>query len=81
MKLETNKCAVVHVFWARDIQTDDINVNTNCLRVLSETVIYWYLGMSQTFGMKEADVKQVVCEVLYGSLKNVRTSYLSGVNI
>ncbi|XP_026313592.1 uncharacterized protein LOC113225487 [Hyposmocoma kahamanoa] len=80
MELGIDKCAVVHVEKGRVMHSDGINIGTNHLRVLSETETYRYLGMSQTIGVKEADVKQGVCEVFYGRLKNVLNSYLSGVN-
>lgn len=80
MELGVDKCAIMHVERGHVVRSEGVNVGSNRIKSLSETETYRYLGMSQTIGVCEADVKQAVCEVFYDRLTKVLDCFLSGGN-
>ncbi|XP_052744244.1 uncharacterized protein LOC128199309 [Bicyclus anynana] len=80
MELGLDKCAVLHVERGQVTHTVGINPDLLNIKTLSETESYRYLGMSQSIGVQEADMKQSVCEGFYRRLTKICKSYLSGAN-
>ncbi|XP_052738597.1 uncharacterized protein LOC112058219 [Bicyclus anynana] len=80
MELGLDKCAVLLVERGQVTHTVGINPDLLNIKTLSETESYRYLGMSQSIGVQEADMKQSVCEGFYRRLTKICKSYLSGAN-
>nr|XP_034834220.1 uncharacterized protein LOC117990836 [Maniola hyperantus] len=58
MELGLDKCAVMHVERGQVTHSAEMSLEPSTIRTLSEAESYRYLGMSQSLGVKETDVKQ-----------------------
>ncbi|KAM3959727.1 uncharacterized protein ACR2FA_006251 [Aphomia sociella] len=81
MEFGVDKCAVLHVQRGRVMNSESIQLPENiCLRSLSEVETYKYLGMSESLGISDADMKQSVRQRFFSRLAKVLNSLLSGGN-
>ncbi|KAJ0182259.1 hypothetical protein K1T71_001628 [Dendrolimus kikuchii] len=81
MEFGIEKCAVMHVRRGKVVNSPNLQLSENIsLKSLSETETYKYLGMSESLGIADADVKQTVKDRFFCRLRKVLTSLLSGGN-
>lgn len=79
MELGVDKCAMLHVEKGRIVNAAGVTTESG-IRALSEEETYRYLGMAQSVGIEEKQVKAAVREAFFGRLTKVLNSHLSGTN-
>ncbi|CAB3260828.1 unnamed protein product [Arctia plantaginis] len=81
MEFGVDKCAVMYVKKGVIVESEGIELlDSTKLRSLSATETYKYLGISQSLGIPESNMKQTLQERFFGRLKKVLKSLLSGGN-
>nr|XP_034831559.1 uncharacterized protein LOC117988518 [Maniola hyperantus] len=89
MELGLDKCAVMHVERGQVTHLAEVSLEPSTIRTLSEAESYRYLGMSQSLGVKETDVKHgnvgastIVCHgavVTFWETVTLRKKLLKGI--
>ena len=81
MEFGVDKCAVMHVQRGKVANSTNLQLSeTITLKSLSEAETYKYLGMSQSLGIVDSDIKQAVSERFFCRVTKVLNSLLSGGN-
>lgn len=81
MEFGVDKCAVIHVERGKVVNSSNLQISDEMtFRSLSETESYKYLGMSESLGIVNGDIKRVLKERFYCRLSKVLNSLLSGGN-
>ncbi|RVE44451.1 hypothetical protein evm_010855 [Chilo suppressalis] len=81
MEFGVDKCAVMHVKRGKVVNSTNLQFSeTITLKSLSVTETYKYLGMSQSLGLTDGDVKQALKERFFWRLTKVLNCLLSGAN-
>ncbi|KAJ0170136.1 hypothetical protein K1T71_014064 [Dendrolimus kikuchii] len=81
MEFGVDKCAVMYVQRGRIINSNGLELSEGmCFKTLSEDETYKYLGISQSLGIVDEDMKQLVTVRFFSRLKKVLNCLLSGGN-
>ncbi|XP_045535833.1 uncharacterized protein LOC123721337 [Papilio machaon] len=81
MEFGVEKCAVMYVQRGRVASSDGLQLTESMsFRSLSEGETYKYLGISQSLGIVDEDVKHLIKARFIGRLRKVLNSLLSGGN-
>lgn len=71
MELVIDKCALMYVKKGLIVESEGVMLSDSTkLRSLFATIIYLYLGFSQSLGLPESAMKQTFRKSFFGSLKN-----------